>query len=437
MKNIFLFAFLSISLIGCNKSDDTDQMISDPVLATLVLDPMSNIKGDFANGGGDVVDDGGSPISLKGICWGTSPNPDLENTFKAAGGGANAFTVELLGLEFNTTYYVRAFATNGAGTAFSEELSFTTTNECSVNLFEGDVFLSTQDEVEAFGANNYCGINGRLNLAEPVSGGSDFITDLTPLNNLRSVSRLEVHFTHELVDLSGLENLTVIDDYLGVLENEQLISLEGLNNVTSILGQIVVANNDVLRDVDGLSGLTSLEKPAESDTELTILGNTLLENIDGLSNISSVDESIIILIGSSDVMTHVNGISNISGTVQYIGITGLDNLMDLSGISGITRVTDDVIINNNFHLFDLSGMENLGFIGGDFQIRNNFDLRNLYGLSGLSTVNGNLLITNNGLVDFCGLQLLLSGDGLGGNYTVSDNNFNPSKQDIIDGNCVL
>ena len=45
------------------------------------------------------------------------------------------------------------------------------------------------------------------------------------------------------------------------------------------------------------------------------------------------------------------------------------------------------------------------------------------------------IISCSSLKNLCGLQNLLSNDGLKGNYNVSDNLFNPSKQEIIDGNC--
>lgn len=437
MRNYFLFLLLSFILVSCNSDDDSTQNTTDPILATVFIDPIINFSGDLATVGGDVVDDGGVPIALKGICYSTSPNPDLGDTVKGAGEGASAFTLELAGLEFNTTYYVRAFANNAAGTAFSEELSFTTTNECSTNIFEGNVKLRNQADVNAFGAMGYCAINGMLDLTEPISGGSDFITDLAPLNNLRSVTRLSVYNTHELTDLTGLENLTVVEEAVLVYENQVLVSLDGIDNISSSLNKIGISNNDRLENIDGLLGITTLYKPEESNLTVSILGNPFLSNIDGLSNINDVDESITIAIGSSNAMTHLDGLSNISGTVRSLGITGISNLSNLNGLSGITTVTINLRVNNNFDLKTLSGLDNLTFVGGELGIHNNFDLRQLDALSSLDTVGGNLSIWTNGLTDFCGLQNLLINDGLGGNYSVIQNVFNPTQQDIIDGNCSL
>ena len=59
-------------------------------------------------------------------------------------------------------------------------------------------------------------------------------------------------------------------------------------------------------------------------------------------------------------------------------------------------------------------------------------------LNNLSYIGENLRINeNNLLTDLCGLQYLLINDGLIGTFVVSDNAYNPSQQDIIDGNCSL
>ncbi|MBL4663795.1 MAG: hypothetical protein JKY22_09650 [Flavobacteriaceae bacterium] len=437
MRHFFLFILATFVLTGCNSDDNNTQISEELTLATIFIDPISNIKGDIANTGGDIVDDGGSLIILKGICWSTSPNPTLDDNTDNSGPGMSEFIGQITNIDFNSTYYVRVYATNTTGVAYSEELSFISTNECTLNVFEGDVSLHTQAEVNAFGANEYYRITGYLDINEPISGGSDFITDLTPLNNLRSVARFDVNLTHELEDFSGLENLTVIKENFEVFGNKSLLTLEGLSNVSSTIEGIGISNNDVLQNINGLSGITTLVKPAESHTRLIVLGNPMLNNIDGLSNITSVDESIVLLIGSSEVMTHLDGLSNISGTVQILGITGIDNLTNLNGISNITRINANFSLNNNYNLTDLTGLNHLEFIGGDLQIRNNWDLTNLDALSVLTTIGGNLAIINNELIDFCGLQPLLSNDGLGGNYLVTGNNFNPSQQDIIDGNCSL
>ena len=74
--------------------------------------------------GGNVVSE--ELVLARGICWSTSPNPTINNTFTNEGQGAGNFTSSMTELSPNTTYYVRAYATNVNGTSYGEEKSFMT-----------------------------------------------------------------------------------------------------------------------------------------------------------------------------------------------------------------------------------------------------------------------------------------------------------------------
>ena len=87
---------------------------------------VTNIKVNTATCGGEVTFDGNVEVIAKGICWSTSQNPTIEDNKTTDGSGVGIFTSNLSNLESNTTYYVRAYATNEVGTAYGEEVSFTT-----------------------------------------------------------------------------------------------------------------------------------------------------------------------------------------------------------------------------------------------------------------------------------------------------------------------
>jgi hypothetical protein len=104
------------------------------VLPTVTTTAVSAITGSFANSGGAVTSDGNAGLSAWGVCWSTSANPTLANSFLQNTVSSGSFSSALSGLTLNTTYYVRAYATNSLGTAYGNEVSFTTTNSVLLSI---------------------------------------------------------------------------------------------------------------------------------------------------------------------------------------------------------------------------------------------------------------------------------------------------------------
>ena len=92
--------------------------------ATLPTVVTGDISGTTAHG--EVTNAGGAIVTERGICWGTSHNPTTAGTHGSSGTGTGSFSVELTNLAPGTTYYVRAYATNSAGTAYGSEKTLTT-----------------------------------------------------------------------------------------------------------------------------------------------------------------------------------------------------------------------------------------------------------------------------------------------------------------------
>lgn len=76
--------------------------------------------------GGNVTADGGDAVTQKGICFATTENPDIESFKTNEGEGIGEITGNMIELTPNTTYYVRAYATNSLGTSYGTQYSFTT-----------------------------------------------------------------------------------------------------------------------------------------------------------------------------------------------------------------------------------------------------------------------------------------------------------------------
>jgi hypothetical protein len=78
--------------------------------------------------GGTVSTDGGNLVTYRGVCWSTSSNPTINDNRILSGTGTGTFTITLSNLNVATTYYVRSFATNSAGTAYGNERIITTSS---------------------------------------------------------------------------------------------------------------------------------------------------------------------------------------------------------------------------------------------------------------------------------------------------------------------
>jgi hypothetical protein len=98
-----------------------------PVLALITTTNASSITQTTAVSGGTITYQGSSAITARGVCWSTSPNPTLSNSFSSNGSGIGTFTSNLVSLTGGTTYYVRAYATNGSGTSYGNQVSFVST----------------------------------------------------------------------------------------------------------------------------------------------------------------------------------------------------------------------------------------------------------------------------------------------------------------------
>ena len=122
MKRLFIKSVIAILLFGtaiylpsCTKE------ATPPIVITT---DVSGISKTTVSIGGAVTDDGGAEITDMGVCWSTSPNPTISSNKTSNGKGIGSFTSIINGLEESTNYYVRAYATNSAGTSYGNPRSF-------------------------------------------------------------------------------------------------------------------------------------------------------------------------------------------------------------------------------------------------------------------------------------------------------------------------
>lgn len=110
------------------------------VLATVSTAPVTGITTNSAVSGGNVTSDGGFSITARGVCWSTGADPTISDSHTSDGVGTGSFSSSLTGLNPNTTYYLRAYAVNSAGTAYGAVISFTTQQVTTVTDVDGNVY---------------------------------------------------------------------------------------------------------------------------------------------------------------------------------------------------------------------------------------------------------------------------------------------------------
>lgn len=112
--------------------DEVTVQAQKPTITTTIVTQITETT---AVAGGNVTSDGGESVTERGVVYSTKPNPvitNLSNTIRPCGSGTGVFTYTIYGLQSGTTYYVRAYAKNDVGTAYGEELSFTTKEQSSI-----------------------------------------------------------------------------------------------------------------------------------------------------------------------------------------------------------------------------------------------------------------------------------------------------------------
>ncbi len=116
-----------LALAACQKNEG-DGGGTLAVIVTSVVDVITPVS---ATCSGNITASGNSAPTERGVCWGEEPTPDITDNKTSDGSGTGEFSFLMTGLSPQTTYYARAYATNKAGTAYGDELVFTTPEDHS------------------------------------------------------------------------------------------------------------------------------------------------------------------------------------------------------------------------------------------------------------------------------------------------------------------
>lgn len=392
-----------------------------------------------AEGGGELLDEGSSRLISKGVCWSTEPNPTIDDNTTNDGVGIGEFTSSITGLNVNTKYYIRAYATNQEGTSYGGEIDFFT-----AKIFSGNVVLSSQEEVNDFGKEKYLIVNGDFFIGR--DGGSD-ITTLEPLKELNQIrGNLFIGSRSSpnplLKNLDGLDFLALVQSItftkfnIRIENNDSLEQIDGLKGLGLFEGDIQIIDNPSLTNIDGLERITEVDN-------ILMNGNPSLVNLKGLANIEEIKSLSII---GSHSLTAINELDNIGEFVTIIILVSNVSLTDISSLSKIKSISN-LRISDNPSLVDFSPLNKLERISGTLNIINT-GITNLDDFQSLITVGNDYtppgplserdvnITDNQNLTDFCGIRPLLQSSEFTGEVRIRQNLFNPSTEDILDEKCM-
>ena len=168
IKNLLsIFVIITaLSFVSC-ENEPLDSSLLNPVdptpvnpiiLPVLTSTTVTSITATSASSGGTITSDGGSAIISRGVVWSTSQNPTIANSKTINGTGVGNFVSSIASLTANTTYYVRAYATNANGTAYGNQVTFTSSSTGGGGGSTGFAMTAKINGVQ-FQANNPFGTN--------------------------------------------------------------------------------------------------------------------------------------------------------------------------------------------------------------------------------------------------------------------------------------
>jgi uncharacterized protein (TIGR02145 family) len=233
---------------------DTFSIVSIPTLTTTTITAITTTS---SSSGGNITADGGASISARGVVWSTSTNPTIALTTKTTdGSGTGSFTSTLTNLTPKTTYYVRAYATNSAGTGYGNEISFTTSDSSivmgipcpgtpTVKDIDGNTYNTVQIGTQCWTKENLRVTKYRDGTVIPLdeSGGADGSgTGLTWGSKTIGARTVYGHSAANLATYGYLYNWYAVADTKGLCPNGWHVPIDDeWTNSTNYLGGESVA----------------------------------------------------------------------------------------------------------------------------------------------------------------------------------------------------
>jgi hypothetical protein len=269
-----------------------------------------------ASSGGTISDDGGASVTDRGVCWGISTGPTISDSKTSDGSGTGTFTSSMIGLARNTTYYVRAYATNSVGTAYRAEVSFTTT---SAPVFTSSATFSAAENQTAIGT------------VSATDADSDAVTF--------SVSGSELAITS-----GGVLTFASAPDYETKSSYTATVTAsDGINSTTQDITVSVTDVDDTAPVItSGATGTNLVENAGAGQTVYTITASDAV-GVDSYA-ISGADASLLSVSTSTGVVTLTANPDYETKSSYTFTVTASDAAGNTSGATTVTFSITDVVI---------------------------------------------------------------------------------------------
>lgn len=234
-----------------------------PVLTTVAV---TGITATSAISGGTITDDRGAAVIASGVCWSTSADPTVDNSKTQDGPAVSGFVSTLEGLSSNTTYYIRAYATNKEGTGYGNQLSFTTSGGATVTDYDGNIYHTVTIGTQTWLVENLLVIHYRN--GDPIPG----VTNASSWEDLSTGAYCDYDNTSGNREHYGVYyNWHAVNDSRNIAPvGWHVPTLTEMNTLVTYLGGTSVAGGK-LKEI-GLSHWNSPNTGATNETGFTAVG---------------------------------------------------------------------------------------------------------------------------------------------------------------------
>ncbi|SNY99931.1 hypothetical protein SAMN06265377_1746 [Flagellimonas pacifica] len=353
-------------------------------------------------------------------------------------------TFQVSGLKAATEYTMQIVASDSNDNQTNLDFTFSTAN----GIYEGDVRLSTQRSIEEFGGEGYVQITGNLSISG--LGGSSNISDLSPLGTLKEINGyVDINFMRNLIDLSGL-TIEKIGKSLRINNNYSIESLKGLDNLKIVLGTFELDANSELKLIEHLDNLEIIGNylsiksnykvtQVSGFNKLSLAGgvdffnNVILEQISGFQQLINLEDDL--RFKDNFELHTIDAFHNLQSVGRFYVLN--TKVVDIDMFSSLIKVRGVLAIGSNSELEHIDGLAALEEITyGNLEISSNPKITNLNAFENLHTIGATLSIGSNTLLsDFCGLTNAMQGFVPSAIYRIVNNQYNPTIEQIANGQC--